>query len=80
MRDSLPNSIAFGVGTGARRTDHFKVSQVTYVLSSTLGPYVLALPEDTWNTIYFLIKTNEGSSTFQHEPSHIGAGPRFPLI
>lgn len=53
MRGNLSSSTAPGAGIGARRTDHFKVSEITDVLSFPLAPDVLALLEDIWNYSVF---------------------------
>lgn len=49
MRGNLSSSTAPGAGTGTRRTGHFKVSEITDVLSFPLAPDVLILQEDIWN-------------------------------
>lgn len=53
MRGNLSSSTAPGPGIGARRTEHFKVSEITDVLSFPLAPDVLALLEDIWNYSIF---------------------------
>lgn len=52
-RGNLSSSTAPGAGTGARRTGHFKVSEITDVLSFPLAPDVLALREDIWSYSIF---------------------------
>lgn len=59
MRGNLPNSSTCGVEAGARRSDHFKVSKVTDVLSFPLVPYKLALLEDMWRYLPLFSDVNK---------------------
>lgn len=79
-RANRSNPGTSGAEAGAR-TDHFQVSTVTDVLSFPLAHTSLPSWETSGLTLPIFSDPNElESSPSQHEPSHTGEGPRFPLI